>query len=267
MTRLAFRRTGTGPPLVLLHGIGMSHRAWSPVIDGLAERFDVIAVDLPGFGESPPLAAGAEPHPAALADAVAALLDELGIMAPVVAGNSLGGWVALELAEVRPTAAVVLISPAGLWPGRTPLYNRISLRATRWLARQWVEPLSRLVDHRFGRAVVLRQVVGRPFRMSPELARAMVWDMATGAGFDAALHAARDRHYLAWPGPEVPITVAFGSRDLLLRRQSRHVEQLPPGTRIELLPGCGHVPMSDDPSAVVALITAAARRIRLVEPA
>ena len=260
MAGLAFHRTGTGPPLVLLHGIGCSHRVWSPVVAALAEHFDVIAVDLPGFGDSPPLAAGVEPHPAALADAVATFLDGLGIVAPTVAGNSLGGWVALELADVRPTASLVLISPAGLWPGSTPLYNRLSLRGTRWLARTWVKPLSRLVNHRFGRALVLRQIVGRPSQTSPDVARAMVWDMATSPGFDATLDATRDRRYLAGPGLEVPITVAFGSRDLLLRRRSRHVEQLPPGARFETLAGCGHVPMSDDPLAVAALMTAAARR-------
>ena len=254
MAGLAFHRTGTGPPLVLLHGIGSSHRVWSPVVAALAEHFDVIAVDLPGFGESPPLATGVEPHPAALAGAVDALLDGLGIVAPAVAGNSLGGWVALELAEVRPTAALVLISPAGLWPGRTPLYNRLSLQATRWLARHWVKPLSRLVDHRLGRALLLRQTVGRPSRVSPDLARAMVWDMATSPGFDATLDATLDRRYVAGPpGLKMPITVAFGSRDLLLRRRSRHVEQLPPGARLETLAGCGHVPMSDDPHAVAAL--------------
>jgi pimeloyl-ACP methyl ester carboxylesterase len=261
MARLAFHRTGTGPPLVLLHGIGMSRRAWSPVIDVLAEHFDVIAVDLPDFGESPPLPGGVEPHPAALADAVATLLDDLGIMAPVVAGNSLGGWIALELAGIRPVASLVLLSPAGLWPGRTPLYNRLSLRATRWLARRWSKPVSLLVNYGFGRALVLRQVIGRPFRTSPGLAQAMVWDLATSSGFDAAFAATRDRHYLARPGLEVPITVAFGSRDLLLRRQSRHLEQLPAGARLERLPGCGHVPMSDDPEAVAALITASPRGV------
>ncbi|MFD3406278.1 alpha/beta fold hydrolase [Kribbella sp. NPDC058693] len=264
MTGLAFERTGTGPPLVLLHGIGSSRRVWSPVIDALAEHFDVIAVDLPGFGESPPLDPEVEPHPAALADEVAGFLDALGIIAPAVAGNSLGGWVALELAEVRPTASLVLISPAGLWPWGTPTYNRLSLRATRWLAYHWAEPVSRLVNHKFGRALVMRQVIGRPFRMNPELAREMVWDMAAGPGFDATLEASRNRHYLAQPGPEVPITVAFGTRDLLLRRRSRHVEQLPLGARLELLPGCGHVPMSDDPRAVADLIMATARRVPTV---
>jgi pimeloyl-ACP methyl ester carboxylesterase len=261
MGGLAFQRTGSGLPLVLLHGIGSSHQVWSPVIDVLAEQFDVIAVDLPGFGESPPLPEGVEPHPAALAAAVATLLDGLGIVAPTVAGNSLGGWVALELAEVRPTAALVLISPAGLWSGRTPLYNRLSLQATRWLAKRWVRPLSRLVNHRAGRTLLLRQTIGRPARISPDLARSMVWDMATSPGFDATLEATLDRHYVAgWAGLHVPITVAFGSRDLLLRKGSRHVEQLPDGVRFETLAGCGHVPMSDDPVAVAALMTAAARR-------
>ena len=86
----------------------------------LAAEFDVLAVDLPGFGESPPLPAGQEPTPAALAAAVAGLLDELGIDRPHVAGNSLGGWVALELAALRPLASVALLSPAGLWPDGTP---------------------------------------------------------------------------------------------------------------------------------------------------
>jgi pimeloyl-ACP methyl ester carboxylesterase len=265
-TELAFHRTGSGPPLVLLHGIGSSHRVWDPVVADLAEHFDVVAVDLPGFGGSAPLAAGVQPSPAALASAVADLLDDLGILAPHVAGNSLGGWVALELAAIRPTASVVLVSPAGLWPKSTPLYNRLSLRATRWLALHWSRPLLRLVNHRFGRVLVLRQVLGRPSRISADLARAMVRDMATSPGFDATLDACLERHYLAGSGLDVPITVAFGSRDLLLRGRSRHVEQLPPGARLEILRGCGHVPMSDDPHAVVALITAAVHEMPSTSP-
>src|SRR6266516_845440 len=112
---LAYTRTGSGAPLVLVHGIGSSRRAWDPVLPLLAQRFDTIAVDLPGFGESEPLPAEVEPAPAALAAALADLLDDLGVAAPHVAGNSLGGWVALELAHLRPVASVALLSPAGLW--------------------------------------------------------------------------------------------------------------------------------------------------------
>src|SRR5690348_6204428 len=71
VSQLVFTRVGTGPPLVLLHALGLSRRTWDPVIPGLARQFGVIAVDLPGFGESPPLPAHTEPQPAALAAAVA----------------------------------------------------------------------------------------------------------------------------------------------------------------------------------------------------
>ncbi len=76
---LAHTRSGAGEPLVLLHGIGSSGKAWNPVIPLLAARFDVIVVDLPGFGDSAPLPGHSEPHPAAIAGLVAQTLDDLGI--------------------------------------------------------------------------------------------------------------------------------------------------------------------------------------------
>jgi pimeloyl-ACP methyl ester carboxylesterase len=121
MTSLAFTRSGAGTPLVLLHGIGSSRAVWDRLIPALAETSDVIAVDLPGFGGSPPLPHGVEPAPKALARAVAELLDDLGLTPPHVAGNSLAGWVALELAGLRPVASVTVLSPADSGPpGRRP---------------------------------------------------------------------------------------------------------------------------------------------------
>ena len=166
MPPLSATRSGTGAPLVLLHGLGSSRQAWDPVRPALAARFDVIAVDLPGFGDSAPLYGQAGVPPAALADSVARLLDELGVSAPHLAGNSLGGWVALELAARRPVASVTLLSPAGLWRKNTPRYDRISLRASRWLAQHATGTLSRLVTYRLGRALVLGQT-HRPRPMRP----------------------------------------------------------------------------------------------------
>jgi len=125
-----YSRSGHGEPLVLLHGLGSSRAAWDAIVPALAERFDVIAVDLPGFGTSALLPAGSEPSPAGLAMAVAALLNDLGIDRPHLAGNSLGGWVAMELAKTRPVRSVTLLSPAGLWRGGTPMYCIVSLRLT-----------------------------------------------------------------------------------------------------------------------------------------
>jgi pimeloyl-ACP methyl ester carboxylesterase len=262
MDRLALTRRGTGAPLVLLHGIGMSRAAWNPVLPALAERFDVLAVDLPGFGGSPPLPPEVEPHPAALAAAVAGLLDDLGIRRPHVAGNSLGGWVALELARLRPLASLALLSPAGLWRGSTPVYQRLSLHASRGLSRHAAGSLDRLVEHPLGRVLVLGQTHGRPARMSPGQARTVLADMAGGPGFDAVAAATRHRHYVAGPVHDVPVTVAFGTRDRLLPRGSRNLGELPPDACLAALPGCGHVPMADDPAAVTALIAAATARAR-----
>jgi pimeloyl-ACP methyl ester carboxylesterase len=200
-----------------------------------------------------------EPTPAALAAAVAGLLDDLGITAPHVAGNSLGGWVALELAHIRPAASVTLLSPAGLWRGETPLYSRASLRATRWLAQHAAGVLSRAVNYRLGRILVLGQTHGQPARMSPDRARMAIQTLGTCPGFDSALRATTKRRYLSAP-INAPVPVAFGSRDfVLLRHQSRHLDQLPSDTRIGTLPGCGHLPMADNPAAVTALITTSAR--------
>jgi pimeloyl-ACP methyl ester carboxylesterase len=254
MTTLAYTRRGAGVPLVLLHGLGSARQAWDPVIDRLAEQFDVIAIDFPGFGDSEPLPAAIEPTPAVLAARVAALLDELGLRTSHVAGNSLGGWVALELAAIRPVASLTLLCPAGLWRERTPTYNRISLRATRWLAQHGTGVLGRLMKYRVARVLVLGQTHGRPARLTPQYARMAVRAMASGPGFEATIRALDERCYRAGPAIEAPVTVAFGSRDRLLLRQSRHVDQLPPHTRVVTLRGCGHVPMADDPDAVATLI-------------
>ena len=268
MEKLGFSRRGAGPQLVLIHGLGSSRAAWDPVVRQLAEHFDVLALDLPGFGESAPLPPGTEPHPARLARAVAVLLDELHVDRPHVVGNSVGGWVALELAALRPVSSLTLLSPAGLWRRGVPLYCWISLRITRWASRHAAGLLSRLVGHRLGRILVLGQTHGRPTQVTPAEARASIEAMGTCPGFDAAFAATVHRHYTAGPALGAPVTVAFGSRDLLLLPgQSRHVDQLPPGTRSVELSGCGHVPMSDSPAAVVAVISeSAARATQSVSP-
>ena len=260
MPPLAFTRSGTGAPLVLLHALGLSRRAWDPVLPALVSRFDVIAVDPPGFGDSAPLYGQAEVPPAELAERVADLLGDLGVTAPHVAGNSLGGWVALELAARRPVASLTLLSPAGLWRRNTPLYDRVSLRASRWLARRATASLSRLVNYRLGRILVLGQTHGRPTRLTAGYARAAVESLGRCPGFEAALAGTARRRYLAATPITAPVTLAFGSRDLLLGRGSRRLDQLPPHTQTEVLPGCGHVPIADDPAAVVTLITRTAAR-------
>jgi pimeloyl-ACP methyl ester carboxylesterase len=261
---LAYSRSGSGEPLVLLHGLGLSRQSWNPVIGLLEQSFDVIAIDLPGFGESAPLAAAVEPHPAALATAVARTLDHLEITSPHLAGNSLGGWVALELAALTPISSITLLSPAGLWRERTPLYNRVSLTAARAVTRFGRPVLSTLADKGWARWLMFRQFVGRPTAMSATEARQAISDLATAPGFRATLRATLARAYVARELIQVPVSVSFGDRDLvLLAHQSRHLDQLPSQTRRLSLPRTGHVPMTDDPLAVASLISRTAQSGRL----
>jgi pimeloyl-ACP methyl ester carboxylesterase len=169
--------------------------------------------------------------------------------------------VALELAQIRSLATLTLLSPAGLWRGRTPLYCRARLKAARWLAKHTTDVLSRLVNYRLGRALILGQTHGRPFCITPNYARTVVRTMGTCPGFDATFKATIPRCYQSVPAIDSPVTVAFGSRDLLtLPFQSRHLDELPPSTRRGKLPRCGHVPMADNPDAVTALVTASTTR-------
>ncbi|PZG16350.1 alpha/beta fold hydrolase [Nonomuraea aridisoli] len=132
---LAFERRGSGEPLILVHGIGHHRRTWLPVLDRLAAARTVIAVDLPGFGASAGLP---EPIPytaESLADAVESFCVRLGVREPHVAGHSLGGYIALELASRGVVRTATALSPVGFWTRPELLYYRTVLRAMRASAR------------------------------------------------------------------------------------------------------------------------------------
>ena len=125
-------RVGAGEPLVLLHGLGESHIGWRPVIQALAAEYDVIAIDLPGFGRSAALPNSIPPNAANLAAAVEDTLDDLGVSAYHVAGYSLGARVAVQLAATARVQSVIAIAPDGL--GRPPTAGRGRRRDRRVVA-------------------------------------------------------------------------------------------------------------------------------------
>src|SRR3954469_19257476 len=125
-------RQGHGPPLLLLHSLGGSLIQWSPVMDRLAAEHEVIAVDMPGFGESPQLPQGVEPRAANLATAALDFYDSLGVDGkPAVAGISLGGGTAVECARQGGASAVVALCPAGFWKRSPASSDRTVARARR----------------------------------------------------------------------------------------------------------------------------------------
>jgi pimeloyl-ACP methyl ester carboxylesterase len=253
--RLAFDRTGSGAPLVLLHGQGFSRRSWNPVVAQLSAHRDVITVDLPGHGDSPrqPDGAGNTPHD--LAMAVAELLDELGIDTADVAGNSSGGWAALELGRLGRARTVTALAPAGLWRRGAPRHLRLGMRQARLNARIVRRLLPRAPRSRAGRALATAQVAGHPFRVPYGPVRDTVHALAAAPGFRETLRALEKTRFTDGAAIAVPVTVAFGTRDrVLLPGIARHRGQLPDQTRWVRLRGCGHVPWLDDPDTVVNLL-------------
>src|ERR1035437_7175036 len=212
-----YRREGAGQPVVLLHGVGHHWQGWRPFIELLAGEFDVIACDSPGFGASAPLPAGIEPTVPAYADAFEWFFAELGLERPHVAGNSMGGAIALELARRRAIRSAVAISPAGFWTGLELRFCQLSLRAlaqTPKVARPAVEALTRT---RAGRVALFSQTFGFPARLPVEEAIGTLRDAWASPAMSGALSAFGSYCFEA---PEqlrsVPVTVAWGNRDRLL---------------------------------------------------
>jgi pimeloyl-ACP methyl ester carboxylesterase len=249
--RLSHQRRGAGPPLVLIHGIGSQWQVWEPVLDGLSASRDVIALDLPGFGESLPLDREV-PTVAALARAVAAFVADLGLERPAVAGNSLGGAVALELGRMGAVCSVCALSPFGFGRGWETTLGRFMLRSTRLTARA-ARPITGPLAKRPGtRRALCSHVMAHPERVSPAEMAGATRAIARAPAFRATLHAMDGWDETDKPAPPCPTTIAWGERDRLLfyRPQSARARATLPGARHVTLTGCGHIPTWDDPRQV-----------------
>ncbi len=239
---IAYERLGEGPPLVLIHGLGATREIWRPQLARLAAERDVIAVDMPGFGRSPELSE--TPTPWALGAAIARMCEEIGVERPHLAGNSLGGWVALEMGKADAAASLCLISPAGLW--RSPLGQR-NLDSRKWgkRLRPLIMGLTRVGP---AREAMLRTSVGRPELIPPADGRAMIAAWIDAPGYAAAN--AEMRRYVAedLDRVAVPTTILWGELDRLVGPP--RPERRPPGTRFVQLPELGHTPNWDDPDLI-----------------
>ncbi|MER6423999.1 alpha/beta fold hydrolase [Streptomyces sp. NPDC001137] len=252
---VSYARVGSGEPLLLLHGIGHHRQAWDPVVDILATERDVIAVDLPGFGLSPALPDGLAYDLPTTTAVFAAFCEALELDRPHVAGNSLGGLLALELGREQLVRSVTALSPAGFWSEAERRYAFGVLLTMRHISRRLPLPLvERLSRSAAGRTMLTSTIYARPGRRSPEAVVAETLALAQATGFDATLRAGSAVRFTD-DIPAVPVTVAWGTRDMLLvRRQGVRAKQIVPRARLVRLPGCGHCPMNDDPALVARVI-------------
>jgi pimeloyl-ACP methyl ester carboxylesterase len=250
---VTFDRDGSGPPLLLIHGLGGERRIWDPLLPALTPVRDTIRIDLPGFGASPVLGDGIKATPWALAAAIGEQLDELGLSRVHVAGNSLGGWVALELAKAGRALSVTGIATAGLWNG--PLVPKAYVM--RNISRGLLPGLPTLLRGAGARRVALAGSVAHPDRVPYEAALRIARAYASAPGFVNASDNMRANHFTGGERIDVPVTMAWCERDRLIARP----RALPFPARQTLLEDCGHVPMYDDPEAVGAVVLAGSARL------
>jgi pimeloyl-ACP methyl ester carboxylesterase len=256
---LSFERAGTGPVLVLIHGLGHRRQAWDAVLSLLTPHRDVITLDLPGHGGSPPLGKHESKHDdnaaVAMADEVAAFLAGLGVHKPHVAGNSLGGSIALILGAQGEAASVTALSPAG-FPnhGYQVVFDRYFFGFARMSAITLRPVIPALTNTTFGRALLFGMVVAHPSKLTPEQARG---DLAGIAAAGAAMHAVFGtfQQFTATIPAEVPVTIAWGTKDRILAPANATIARRRlPAAKFLSLPGCGHVPMTDDPELVARVL-------------
>jgi len=254
LSRLVHERTGSGTPVVLIHGIGHRHEAWDPIVELLAERHEVIAMDLAGFGQSPPYPPRTPYNMENACADLAANFAEWGIERPHVVGNSLGGAIALELASRGLVSSATALSPAGFfgWVDRAWALVALSLlKLGSMLPSSALRATSR---SRFGRRLIGSLLYVHPERVSAESAYGDSLALKNASAFFPTIKAGV-RYVLDPTGIEVPVTVAWGKKDYLLPYwQSRTARRRLPDARHVPLPGCGHVPMIDDPHLIVSVV-------------
>jgi pimeloyl-ACP methyl ester carboxylesterase len=246
--RIHLAEAGEGPPLILLHGLGVTHETWAPTIEALAAGWRVIAPDLPGHGRS------SKPDAPYTIDFFAGIVRSLGraldVEQAVVIGNSMGGRIAIELAIAYPrfVRGLVLAAPATDFA-----------------------PVGRVL-------AALMEVVARPGVLRIALPRAMTWGFydagAVPAGPRLAAVLARDefsRHaravrrslagVLAAESPDLtrvtqPVQLVWGAQDRLVPTLfARGLRRRLPQARLAVLPRCGHFPMLERPAEFHRLTT------------
>ncbi len=264
-------RGGSGEPLVLIHGFSGTRLIWEAALGSLQNSHDVLAVNLAGHVGGPEL--GDVPATVeALVDAVERDMDAAGFATAHVVGNSLGGWIALELAARGRARSVVALSPAGGWEAGSRDERRLRGLFTRThkLASRMLPRIDGLMRRPRLRRLLMGQTVARGDRVPAAHAAQMVRDAVECTVYFELMDAIlRDGPPRDFDQVTCPVLLAWGTRDRILPapRYSRQLQDLLPHAEWTDLPGLGHVPISDDPGLVSETITAFVRQASTGAPA
>ena len=256
-----FSKGTDNPALVLVHGLGSAGNIWNTLVPELMENFTVYAIDLPGHGEAP-LTPGEELDPHSLGRMIVEYMVEVqGVQTMHVAGNSLGGWIALEMAAVAPdnVLTVTALAPAGLWHATPPRKFPPSLDA-RILAK--ISQHFMKIAYRIPilKAIGYKKITHLWRELSYESCRDSVIAMARSKGYMPVWHAANGRRFESVVPEKVELSVVFGDYDLTLPEEIAQERSVAPGhSRWIVVDNCAHVIMWNYPKLTVDLIKKTAR--------
>lgn len=252
-------RRGTGSPLLLIHGLGGSRRSWSPILELLASQREVIAIDLPGFGQTAPLPG--EVSMSKLADAVTEFLHYEHLTGIDAVGSSMGARLVLELARRGgAVGSVVSLNPGGFWTG----WQRHAFYASIWASIRLVRLLQpvmpALTRSAIGRTMLFAQFSAHPWRLPARVTLDEMRSYTASPSFDELLRqlAYGETQQGARPGSiEYPLVIGWGRYDrVCFPSQAKRAVTLFPDARLHWFEHCGHFPQWDVPRETVRLIFA-----------
>ena len=251
-----FTRRGSGPPLLLIHGLGGTGQSWEPIAGRLAQERELILVDLPGHGQTPALP---ETTIATYADALEAFVAEHGFEHVDMVGASMGARLVLELARRGTAGAVVALDPGGFWTRREQRLFGISVGLSVKLLKL-LKPLLPFLSHNpITRTLLLGQFSTKPWALDGDVVQRELEAFTTTESFEPALKALAEG-----PGQEGTATppgrvvVGWGTRDLVtLPRGAARLQHRFPTAEVQWYAGCGHFPYWDAPGAAIETILAA----------
>jgi pimeloyl-ACP methyl ester carboxylesterase len=255
MLRLWSASYGSGKPLIMIHGMGSASTAWRQITPRLAEQFRVVHIDLPGHGFSPLEShKGMDPH--SLAERVLEEIDALKIENFHLVGNSLGGWIVLDLASEHAdrVLSVTGVAPAGLW--LSPVNRRRPIGAYARTLAQFTYPLAPLfMRYEWARKIGFLEVSPLWKELPQQTILDAVKAMGTSAGYYPAWDSLLMLRFDKPVEPKIPVTIIFGDADKTLPANTSQERSLAPlhaeWIRIEK---SGHAPMWDHPDEVVNII-------------
>jgi pimeloyl-ACP methyl ester carboxylesterase len=251
-------RVGSGEPLLLLHGLGTSRDDFDRVTPLLERHFDVIAVDLPGQGQAPAVAA--RPTIDVLADALEADLDARGLEQVHMLGNSLGARLALELARRGRARSVVAIAPSGLSTPPERLFQVSAMALTSLAIRALRPVIPAISKRRAGRIALLAGLRARPWGATVDEARALIDGFGAPEFWRLLCWAIAADVPFGLDEISCPVLLAQGSADGLAAGQTIRFLSQVDDARFRVLPWAGHAAQGDIPAHVAQLVRLTAAR-------